>query len=660
MICEKCNEFNGYKLTNKGLERMKTTLKKIELVSFKGVTTTLEFDDYCTFAGENATGKTTVIDAYHWLLFGKDAQDRTAFDIKTLTPDNKAIPKIEHSVTGYLDVDGFEVVLKRIYREKWTKVRGEPQPTMTGHEAEFEYNHVPKSATEYKSLIDEIIREDVFKLLTNPKYFNNLPWEKRRSILTEFAGEISDEEVGDKYGELIKILKDEKKDIMDYKKELEAKMKLIKSALQEIPVRIDETTRSMPEEPDYEKLELELAGVENKIKEIKSQIIDKSKITAKALENKNKVEKQKFDIRTRMQEIEFALQTEINTEQSLSRTTTSGYENRRKELESDIVSIATRLSNTILKISSLEKVISTLRKEWADINKSTLEFDEDLFMCPTCKREYDSSDIDAMKAEMTENFNKDKVSRLGTKSGEGTSKSQELKRYQLEKTEDEKLLKTKENELGTMQKQPTPKQVVGIEERLTNNEEYQLLQRQLTKIAEPEVVKTEVSDLNHAQDMAELDRAELLARLAIREHVSQKRSRIKELKDDEKIKSGVLSEHERMEYLINGFVMDKMNLVEDRVNKYFKTVKIKMFNLLINGGLDPTCTCLIDGVPYSSANNAGQINAGLEIISVLSMFYKVQTTCMIDNAEAVVDLYRIPAQMIRFVVSEKHKKLTKI
>ena len=55
---------------------------------------------------------------------------------------------------------------------------------------------VPSKLKDYKVLVDSIVQEDIFKLLTSPSYFNEqLKWQDRRKGLLEIAGDILDEDV---------------------------------------------------------------------------------------------------------------------------------------------------------------------------------------------------------------------------------------------------------------------------------------------------------------------------------------------------------------------------------------------------------------------------------------------------------------------------------
>ena len=91
-----------------------------------------------------------------------------------------------------------------------------------------------------------------------------------------------------------------------------------------------------------------------------------------------------------------------------------------------------------------------------------------------------------------------------------------------------------------------------------------------------------------------------------------------ELMKEEETLSQELAEMEGFEFQITEFTNRKMKAVEDSVNGMFPSVKFKMFDQQINGGIAETCETMIGGVPYADANNAGRINAGLEIISVFS------------------------------------------
>ncbi len=156
---------------------MKIILNSLQLTNFKGVKSLfVPFNaDITEVSGRNATGKTSIFDAFTWLLFGKDSSDRKDFEIKPLSSDGKPLQKADYEVTGQLTIDGQAVTIRRAYKEKWVKKRGSEEAEFSGHETNFFVNDVPYGQKEFQDYINSLIPEQNFKLVTNPAYFNALP-----------------------------------------------------------------------------------------------------------------------------------------------------------------------------------------------------------------------------------------------------------------------------------------------------------------------------------------------------------------------------------------------------------------------------------------------------------------------------------------------------
>ena len=135
-------------------------IRQLTLLNFKGIRNlTVDFDlNETNIFGYNGTGKTTIFDAFTWLLFGKDSKDRKDFNIKTLDANNQPIERIPHEVTACIEVNGEEINLKKCYNEVWTKKRGSAVETFNGHSVECFYNDVPCSVTEYAKKIAELLK----------------------------------------------------------------------------------------------------------------------------------------------------------------------------------------------------------------------------------------------------------------------------------------------------------------------------------------------------------------------------------------------------------------------------------------------------------------------------------------------------------------------
>ena len=218
--------------------------------------------------GDNATGKTTLFDAMNWLLFGKDSLNRTDFGIKTIDKNGDEISKIEHSVVGTFDVEGTPVELNRQYKEIWSKKRGCATESFSGHTTEYLIDGVPQSEKEYMAYVNSLIDSDVFKLITNPLYFNEIMnWQDRRQLLLNICGDVTDDDViqsSKKLTTLTDIING--KSIDEHKKKITARKTVINKELTMIPERIDELYKLIPDTvEDISSIDEELTAINEKM-----------------------------------------------------------------------------------------------------------------------------------------------------------------------------------------------------------------------------------------------------------------------------------------------------------------------------------------------------------------------------------------------------------
>src|SRR5690625_1293261 len=259
-------------------------LLNMKLVNFKGIKgLEINFNGIDTnIYGENAAGKTTIFDAFVWLLFNKDSQNNSTnrMGIKTLDSAGNVIHKLDHEVEATLSVDDKNTTLKKVYKEIWTRQRGANTESFSGHTTDHFIDGVPSKKKEYDEFIQSIVDEDVFQLLTNPSYFNEvLHWQDRRELLLEIAGDITDVDVIDSNKDLAKLLAVlEGRSIEDHRKVIAAKRKEINDQLEEIPTRIDEINRDLPDvsklneetlKASIEKLTKDIEEKENEIQKIR-------------------------------------------------------------------------------------------------------------------------------------------------------------------------------------------------------------------------------------------------------------------------------------------------------------------------------------------------------------------------------------------------------
>lgn len=646
---------------------MKIILKSLTLKNFKGIKDLqIDFSKVTNIYGENATGKTTIVDSFMWLLFGKDSKDRKDFDIKTLDPSGEPLHGLEHSVTGVLEIDGSDLKLQRIYKEKWSKPTGKAEQELKSHTTDYYLNDIPVKQKEYNEKINELLNEDIFKLVTSPLYFSNLNWKKQREILLDIIGDVDDETVlnyNSKLKKLDGVLKD---GIDNYLKRVKSTLQKLKKNQETYPVRIDECNNQIVSD-DFTDIEIEKRNVLNQIEQIDSQIADKSKINDYKLEISNELFSLKSDYNSKLNNAKLS---SFNEKRKLEKEL-SEMNYKLQDVKHDI-SLSERSSKQFIldiencskSIDNKETEVEKLRKKFIDIREEQLEIDENKFICPMCKRPLDADDIEYKKAEMLQNFNEDKAKRLEETRAKGKTYNSiiadlkaNIEKYQSKLDDNEVYIKTlrdQERDLVSLieRKQTEIDNFVLPEPKFDGMEE---MQKTIEKVQEKLNSSTTVDNSELLEKKKELTvtLSSLNNKLAKQDNNVRLKARISELEKEEKEVANKIAQLEGEVFLGEEFIKTKVEILESSINKKFKgAVQFKLFKQLVNGGLEETCEATVNGVPFSNANTASQINAGLSIIDTLCEHYNITAPIFIDNREAINNIVLIDSQIINLRVSK--------
>lgn len=650
----------------------KIILQRLELTNFKGCKSlVMDFNEKVTeIYGDNETGKTTLFDAFTWLLFGKDHTDSASFNIKTLDSENNAIHKLNHEVEAILYVDGVRVILKRLYKEKWVKQKGAEEAVLDGHMTTYFCDDVPVTATEFSKKINELINEDLFKLITNPLYFNGLAWLKRRTILEQIANKISDNEIAGNNEEFIKLLVEMGgKSYSDFKKIIAAAKKKIKAELDGIPTRINEVTNSIPELEDFDSLKLELKAKNEEVENVLSQIIDSSKLD----------EGSEIKIREKQNELN-SLNSELANlqidEGRKSKSAQNEYQNNVSDanrkvqfLEQDISKLENLIEKEVSERQTIEVALVKLRADFDAKHLTKIELNQNDFACPTCKRDFEEFKIEEMKAEAISNFNSKKAEEIESIRAKGKSLAATIEKIKtsIEKFQSEKDAAQKELEIAREEYfkvvEKKPEVVNDAAESIEVTELKVKIEKATNDVSELKNAskKTDqelINSLEEKRKNLKFDIDIIQKKINKEEQIEYAKKRIAELEKSNKLYSSELAKLEKEEFVLERFNSEKMNKIEESINSMFPTVRFKLFSQQLNGGVSECCETLINGVPFDNANNAAKIQAGIEIINVLCLYYSHTAPIFVDNAESITKIPYSESQMIRLVVSEFHSSLT--
>ena len=599
---------------------MQIKLKKLKIENFKGIKN-LEIDfkeDVTNILADNGKGKTTIFDAYTWLLWDKDSLNRRDFSIKPYDKDGQEIHNLESMVEGTLEFDEEEIILKKVYKEIWTKKRGSTQAEFTGHTTDYYMNAVPVKKKEYTDRLATVIDEENFNLLSNPIYFNQiLDKNKRRSIVLGLIEDIGKDEVL-KENENLEKLPLDKYTIDEIKAMAKDSAKKINKDIESIPARIDELEKSKVGEIDFDALKFRKNFVTPAIKEIDTKLADASTSSEEIKEITSKIselEQEKSKIKTN-----FEIENHKIT--SKNKNTLDEKEKDEKELQ--------EINDTVARLA---ENIDYYRTEWVKINSSKYEGD---FKCPTCGHDLEEHQIDEIIAK----FNLDKSEKLEIIEKEAARMTARIEDYKkrIEEIRSKKYDLLEEIKLDEAKIKAIEDEITALKEKLSSlstGDKTELIKKK-------EELTKELDELNKT--------------LSLQGQNDKLDERIKELEHQEKELAKSYEKQQEIIYLCEEYIKTYVDLVSDKINAAFYNVKIKLFEQQINGGITETCEVTLDGVPYSDLNSAGKINAGLDVINAISEKLDIKVPIFIDNAESINELIKTEAQLVRLVVS-KDKEL---
>lgn len=661
-------------------------LKRLSLLNFKGIRNlSIDFDNNTNIFGDNGTGKTTIFDSILWLLFGKDSTDRKDFELKTLDSENNVIPKIDHEVEGDFLVNSEAVTLKRVFREKWVKTKGSLEAEFSGNETLYYWNDVPMSQKQYNEKVGEIIDEKVFKLITSPTAFNSLKWQDRRDVLVKIAGEVSDADLAAGNEEYIALVAQlTNKSLDEYKKQIAATIKKAKDDIKMIPTRIDEVERSKPEAVNAEEINAEIKAKESHIENIENQLLDKSKAFDEVINQRNANQDEIFKLARKVNTIVFEIaeraKNEANSGDSkvdqIQKQINDKKTNELQPAEQKIIRLKSEKVTLENNISNYEKSIKEKRELWEVENAKNFIFSEDNAVCPCCERALDASTIENQKAELQTKFNANKKSILDGINADGKAISEKKNNAVAELSEVNLRIESGESFISSVKESITV--LESDYESVKNNSETKVSVEDLiekytaentelpdlkSQIATLESKVFELPDANANNDLRTQKQTinseiqVLRDSLKANDQIKAADVRIAELQKEESMLAQSIADVEKTQFVIENFIKLKIDTVEDRINEKFSFVKFRLFKTQINGGVEECCDALINGVPFSDANTASKINAGIDIINSLCEFYNVSAPIIIDNRESIVKLIESPSQIINLFVSPEDKKL---
>lgn len=643
----------------------------IRLTNFQGIASMeIVLDGHsAAIFGDNGTGKTTIFNAITWLLFDKPSTGAKNWSPKTRGADGEK-HNLEHSVVAtFVQQDGSRVTLGKTLREVWKKKRGAASAEYTGNTIDYYLDGVPVKEKEYMAAVAGYCGgEEMMKLLTMPDYFPEvMEWKKRRELLLEICGDVTDETVIESTPDLIDLptylLKPgtlgQYYTVEEYGKIARARKADINRQLDTLPDRIDEAARAIPADlPDKITLEARLHSAAQTSEKYRREVADiraagggaaraaLAAAQAELSEAGADYTRRAKDAAAGTFEAMRALEKEIRDA-----------ERRADDLRADAGVTRQRA----------ERMTALRESILADYHEAAaMKFDPDTETCPTCGRRLPEDRIAAMR----EDFNQQRAQRLAAINERG---KREASKGMIADLEAKAVEFDRQAEEATRDAQAASDKLAELEKGLVSyppfetTDEYKRIARKVEELrgaAEDadRGMEAEIAAVDEKLQASMAREHEIRGQIIQAEAAAKQRARVAELEAQEKALAEEYGNVERGVYLCELFTKAKVGLLTERINSKFRSVSFQLFVEQVNGGLAECCEVLVpsdDGamVPYATANHAARVNAGLEIVATIAEHFGREMPVVVDNAESVTRLIDTEGQVIRLVVSEADKAL---
>lgn len=623
-----------------------------------------------TIAGDNGTGKSTVRDAFLWLLFGKDAEGRKDFNVKRIEA-GEPLRRTDVCVEGTFTIDGREHRLRRTYSETWRKKRGATEETYEGNETTYTIDDVPRRMSEYDRWVsDEMAPADVFRMITDPAFFPRMDWKKQREMLFELAGPMDEAALAagvEGYTDLLSRLSSKSTD--DYRRELAARKTKLNKQLREISPRTDQTRLMIPTALARDVLERKLTDADARLEALNREAADfAARERAQGEEARRRVESAE-ELKTRMARRTAELKRKAEAEAERQNEGHRRLEERIRDAEASVRAATRTFREAQAEVDALSQRIQQkeaecerLRAAWHTEHERPYTGDG---VCPHCLQPLPE---DAQR-DNRRRFEEAKNERLSQIQAEGHRMKAEIAELNEEMQaaearfnkacgdlhSEEVSAEILRDELAALPEQATPAAVDPMAD-----EEYKALADELaalegedacrgvshtpgdedTTAAAPSITDR-LADLNKERDairrgLSDCDTADRL------------RAEIQRLEEEGRTLAQQIADAERDEDTLRRYTRARIEAVERGVNGLFHNIRFQLYDYTIDGGEVEVCRPLVGAelVPFEVANTALQVWAGLDIIRVLQAHAGVSAPVFVDGAEGVTRFPRMDHQAI--------------
>lgn len=627
----------------------KVFLKKIIVQNFRSKSFEFEFGERNEIRGKNRSGKSSVKNAFFWLLTGADDLDRTnynLFDTTIVHTKENSVPTI---VTGVFVIDGVEYEVSRTAKMGWTRKRGNDEyERKTSDDYSFAIDGIERSATEFKNWIEDTFAPvEMLKCMINTQHFlyNIDDWKTQRKYLANIAGEITNEDFDGDYTELFAQFS--KYTAEQLRERIKTLLTPLKKALGtestkgEKVVELEVLQKNLVSLDEIENAEKELSELKSMRDEIQAKISGKKspidEASAKRAQALALVEAKETEIKEARKKHDTKQQAEVTKLESQLSNIEAQNEAIRRQNDNGKKAFE-RKKQTLADDTKIVEKLKNRLEELREENKAIKSREFDGYNCTYCGAPLDEAKVEELKAKFEERKQKDR----------DNNKAEGLQaRHRLE---------TAQADLDALQKEVdkgfTPTELVSegdLRERIQqrkaafppfeNSDKYKALSKELEDLKKsvPEIPVVDTSEFDKELNEVNAKIEAASNKAGLRAQYTKQTKQIEDVQADMKKMAQERAQWEKIEQQLVAYEQEKADIVGKRVNQFFEKCKVSMFSEKKDGSLAPNCVITMDGIRSATLNKEGTITAGIDVSDAFCRFYGLNMPLFIDDNESLSD-----------------------
>lgn len=646
-------------------------------------------------SGRNESGKTTINDAYSWLMTNKLANGGQADGIRPhdkngIEDDNAVI-----SVSAVIEIDGSEKEFLKEQHKEFTQKTGK----FKWNNNLYFINGVPKKEKEYKAYVEEkILEPDNLELCTNASALLNMDTKKRRAVIFDTIPGVTDEDVaatGVRFANIPQKLDDCTLDelIQSVRYQINGRGrgdKGLKGRQDELPARIDEAQRQIHDTVEYS---LAISGLQKEIADLDEQ----EKSLDDVMASYDQKSKDILDLKFEQSEIVRKSNEGLIQQRKDLDNEIFSLEQDKKSAENDLRMVELDLKHANMGIDRHTAEIRKAQEDWKTYSEREYpeenlerikaeQFDESSLICPTCgqglpaeQAEKIRSEFEQKKAKRTADeegvktaFYEAKDKRLTEITESGNKAAADLKEAKKAQEESERKIAELKQKITSLAMEIQQKQTELSElpesVDMYYNTEYQKI---TAEIARAEVALNEMGsgserrrEINHAktEKTAEISR---LQTLIVESEKAQ--DRVDKLKEEQRNVSQLLADCQQELDLLRDFQKAKCDMLSEAVNKMFAFAKWRLFKMNQDGeGYQEVCEPMIENEPYGRRLNHGsRALVELDICNTFQNVHNVRLPLFVDDFDGITEntmekINQFDRQMIFLKATEGDLKVEEV